>query len=62
MSYPEITEYEGFLIYKYDPAYQANPYQVYNKDNQSVSMFLATKADAEQQIRSFKPRPPGAHG
>ena len=54
MSYPEITEYEGYLIYKHDPAYQAYSYQGYDKSGNPVSMLCETKAHAEQQIRARK--------
>ncbi|TBN34129.1 hypothetical protein [Pseudomonas sp. BGI-2] len=62
MSYPEITEYQGWLIYKHDPADQKYCYQVYSKDGSPASMLCETKEHAEQQIRSYKPRPPGARG
>jgi hypothetical protein len=62
MSYPEITEYQGFDIHKHDPAYQENSYQVFNKAGQPVSMLCKTKEEAEQLIRNYKPRPPGARG
>jgi len=60
MSYPEITEYKGWLIYKHDPAYQASPYQVYKKDGDPFSMLCDTKEQAEQLIRSYTPWPQGA--
>ncbi|MNY59342.1 hypothetical protein D3C86_1957790 [compost metagenome] len=54
MSYPEKTEYQGYVIYKHDPAYQANSYQVYTKDGNPVSMLCATMADAKSLIHSYK--------
>lgn len=53
MSYPEKTEYQGYLIYKHDPAYQANSYQVFDKQGNSVSLLCKTKEEAEQLIRSY---------
>ncbi|MDR7282538.1 hypothetical protein J2X84_001359 [Pseudomonas corrugata] len=52
MSYPQDTEYKGYIIRKHDPAFQANSYQGFRKNGEQLTQFCATEEDVKRLIIS----------
>lgn len=53
MDYPIITEYQGYLIYEYQPGSSINRFQVFNKSGESKTTLCETIEEAKRRIQVF---------